>query len=101
MKTVKISEIGIDFEEKLYIKPESYSFPDIYHEEIEIKWNSELKILHSPKPGEWSYLMIYSQIIKAAKNQGVQLIIDSNTEWKNISDENKRDIKILAGYKDA
>lgn len=99
MKTDKVIEIGIDTENQLYIKPKNSTFPEINGINGDLKWNPDLKVIHAPKPGEFSYLMWYSQIIKAAKKQGYTLEVDSDTRWVNMTDEVMRDVGIIAGYK--
>ncbi len=99
MKNDKILEIGINYEEHLYIKPATTTFSDINKEDQEINWDSDLNVIYAPKPIEWSNVMWYSQMIKAVKNIGYLLEIDSNTKWINISDDTEKEIKILARYK--
>lgn len=96
MNKDNIIEIGIDLDDQFYIKPKVSSFSDINSQSKDINWNNDLKVIYSPKPGEWSYLMWYCEIIKAAKLQGCILQIDDNTKWVNIDDDLKKDIKILA-----
>jgi len=89
MRNDVISEIGIDKEDRLYIKPLHEEFPFIYREAMGVHWDSDRHVLFSSKPQEWSYLNWYVQIISAAKEQGVILSLSSNTVWQNISDEFK------------
>ncbi len=95
MEQDNILEIGIDDQDKLYIKPETYSFPFIYREAAEVHWNAEREVLYSPKPREWSYLMWYNHIIDIAKNSdggGCKLLLTNKTQFINISEHLKEQI---------
>jgi len=82
-----IEEIGIDEEERLYIKPATEAFPMIYREAMEVHWNSERKYLYGAKPRKWSHIEWYQQIIKAASEQGCKLILSPSVLWVNIPNE--------------
>ena len=88
----KISEIGIDHEERLYIRPENAEFPYIYREAMEVHWNSEAKFLYSPKPREWSYLSWLKQMLCATEQQSYKLIATPETIFTNIPNELKKEI---------
>ena len=92
MKQDAIIEIGIDGEERLYIKPSSIRFPYMYREALEVQWNSKGLILYGSKPRKWSYLDWYNQIIRAAREQSCELTLNESTSWFNISDELKSQI---------
>lgn len=59
---------------------------------MEVHWNNSTKTLYAPKPKEWTYLDWFKQIIKAAKESGIELTIDPNTLFDNISEELKSQI---------
>ncbi len=88
----KIIEIGIDEKEQIYIMPASKEFPYMYREAMEVHWDPKRKVLHSPKPREWTYLNWFNQITDAAREQGCELIITSSSKWKNISIDLKDEI---------
>ena len=88
----RIEEIGIDEEERLYVKPSKATFTMIYREAIEVHWNNERSYLYGSKPRKWSYLQWFQQIIKAASEQGCQLVIPSNVIWVNIPGELQQEI---------
>lgn len=87
-----ISEIGIDNEERLYIKPSTSQFLYIYRLAVEVNWDSSKKILYSPKPRDWTYIKWYNHIIATAIEYGCQLQLTKKTEWVNIPDELKTGI---------
>lgn len=82
-----ILEIGIDSEERLYVKPSKQSFPMIYREAMEVNWNPEKSYLFGAKPKKWSYLNWFQQIVSAARVQGINLVLNGNTKWVNISSD--------------
>ena len=88
-----IEEIGIDSEERLYLKPASETFPMIYREAMEVHWNSERGYLYSAKPRKWGYIEWYQQIIKAASEQGCTLVLSPNVSWVNVPGELQAEIK--------
>lgn len=93
MTTDNIIEIGIDNNEKLYIKPETKNFEFIWRDASEIGWDDMKEVLYSPKPKEWTYFDWYRQIILAAKSEyGCQLVLTEKTQWINIPDELKEQI---------
>ncbi|MGA9572806.1 MAG: hypothetical protein WBS20_02540 [Lysobacterales bacterium] len=92
MEQDEILEIGIDEDERLYIKPSSNSFPYIYREAMEVHWDTKGMFLYSPKPRKWSYLDWYGQIIKAAKEQSCSLVLSDKTVWVNMPASLKNEI---------
>ncbi len=88
-----IIEIGIDDQERLFIRPERQTFEYIYRAAAEVGWDNKAKFLFSPKPREWNYFMWYRHIIVIAKDEyGCRLHWTDKTKWTNISDELKRQI---------
>ena len=88
-----IIEIGIDDNERLFIKPENATFPLIYRTATEVHWDDKHKFLYSPKPNEWTYLDWYKQIIGVVETEcSYKLILTDSTQWKNISDDLKKQI---------
>jgi hypothetical protein len=76
----EIGEVGIDVEERLYVKPVSRDFSHIYRAGMDVSWSPGGKFLYSPKPREWPYLKWYGQILGATKDEyGVSLVITENT----------------------
>jgi len=83
-----IIEIGIDENERLFIKPEKASFPLIYRTATEVHWDDTENFLYSPKPNEWSYLDWYKQIIGIIQTEcNYKLKLTDTTKWTNVSDD--------------
>ena len=92
MSTDQIVEIGIDIEERLYVKPESKSFPFIYREAMEVHWNEDKLYLYGAKPRQWNYPDWFIQILSADKHQGCELKLAENCRWVNVSKDVKGQI---------
>ena len=88
-----ISEIGIDADNRLYIKPSKAEFPLIYREAMEVHWDSDNKRLYGAVPRNWSYAQWFKQITDAAGEQGRTLEIGPATVWTNISEELRAEIE--------
>lgn len=91
MTTDKILEIGIDDQQRLFIKPEKERFNLIYRAVTEISWDNNGLFLYSPKPREWTYFDWFRQIINVVETEcNCKLILTDKTIWANISDELKQ-----------
>ena len=93
MEIDEISEIGIDKNERLYIKPSNSSFPMIYREAMEIGWDNTGMFLFSPKPRKWSHIDWFQQILKGTSSQGTSLQLSNETVWVNIDANFKKQIQ--------
>jgi hypothetical protein len=88
MTTDNIIEIGIDDQERLYVKPEKEQFNLIWRTATEVHWDQNGKFLYSPKPREWSYLEWYKHILETAYSEcNCELLLTSATKWTNIAPE--------------
>ena len=87
MKTDSIAEVGIDEEERLYLRPATATFAQIYREAREVHWDAATGRLYSPKPREWSYARWFQQIIETAEAYGQPLRLTPATVWVKIPDD--------------
>ncbi len=88
-----VLEIGIDDQERLYLKPEKEKFTLIYRSATEVHWDNNGAFLYSPKPREWSYLDWYKHIVSVALDEyGCKLKLTSKTNWQNIPVDLKDEI---------
>jgi len=87
-----IQEIGIDTEERLYVKPSHETFPMIYREAMEVHWSSEHCYLYGAKSRKWGYLEWFQQIIRAASEQGCKLVVPQNVSWVNVPGDLQKQI---------
>jgi hypothetical protein len=99
LKADSIAEVGIDAQERLYVRPAAATFPYIYREAREVHWEPAVGRLHSPKPREWSYARWFQQIIEAADAYGQPLRLTASTVWVNIPNELKTEVeRIMASH---
>ena len=88
IKYDKITEIGIDNSERLYIVPYQEQFALIWRSATEVHWDADMSCLYSPKPREWSYYKWYRHIVDTVKTEcGCELSLTKDTKWTNISDQ--------------
>jgi Integron Cassette Protein Hfx_Cass5 len=91
-----ISEIGINSQGGLFVKPATRAFPYIYREAMEVSWDPATAVLFGPKPLAWSYVDWFRQIRSAASEQGTQLVIGPETRWRDMPDELRVEIERAA-----
>jgi hypothetical protein len=90
MNEEAISEVGIDAQGSLYLRPSSTSFEHIYRAGKEVHWDPERKVLLSPKPRDWSYTRWFERIVAAAAEEyGVRLSVTPSTLWLNVPSDLK------------
>jgi len=83
-----IAEVGIDQEQRLFVRPTSEAFPQIYRAAMGIDWDQEEEYLFAPAPKDWTYVNWFNQIIWAAADEyGVWLRLTPDTVWSGVSDE--------------
>lgn len=97
MHTDTIAAIGIDDQGRLWVKPDTATFPYIYREAMEVNWDAEHHYLYGPKPREWSHFDWYKQIISAARNRGTDLRVGPATQWIEIDTDLRLAIMSEAG----
>jgi len=89
----EITEIGIDNNERLFIRPKSERFTLIYRTATEVHWDEKELFLYSPKPREWSYYEWFRHIIDVAdKEFNCSLMLTRRTIWTNIDQGLKKQI---------
>ena len=92
MESDEIIEIGIDAEERLYVKPSIAKFPMMYREAIEVHWNESGGYLYGAQPRKWSYIDWYKHIVSGASMQGFELRQTNKMRWVNIPAELQKQI---------
>lgn len=89
----EIIEVGIDKNERLFIRPKRERFSLIYRTATEVHWDEKELFLYSPKPREWSYYDWYRHIIDVAdKECNVKLMLTQRTIWTSIDNDLKKQI---------
>lgn len=97
MRTDAIEAIGIDGVGSLWVKPRTTTFAMIYREAMGVHWDTQRLCLHGSPPREFPYLDFtpaqwFSQILAAAREQGITLQIDGYTRWVNIEGNLREEI---------
>lgn len=95
MERDAISEIGIDDKGRLYVAPETKTFPYIYREAMEVHWNETRRYLFAPPPPRAQLAMPiwwFQRILAAAREQACELYFSSETKWHNVPVELKDEI---------
>jgi hypothetical protein len=95
-----IQAVGITKDGALWVKPATASFPLIYREAMEVHWDEREQRLFGAKPRQhpdldFSQLQWFRQILAAAQEQGVQLVIGEKTDWSNTPPELRNEISAL------
>lgn len=89
----EIIEVGIDKDERLFIRPKSERFALIYRTATEVNWDEKELFLYSPKPREWSYYDWFRHIIDVANKEcNSKLVLTHRTIWTNIDLNLKKQI---------
>ena len=89
-----IAEIGIDEDERLYVRPALASFPYIYRAAMEVNWDNQARRLFSPKPRKWTYADWFKQIIEATSDEyGIRLKLAADTIFVNVPDALRSEIQ--------
>lgn len=89
----EIIEVGIDKNERLFIRPKNECFTLIYRTATEVHWDEKELFLYSPKPREWNYYDWFRHIIDVTdKECNCKLVLTHRTIWTNIENELKKQI---------
>jgi hypothetical protein len=96
MITDSITDVEIDAEGRLRIRPSKERLPHIWRAAMEVYWDPATETLYSPKPREWTYPMWFQQLVAAARDEyGVKLTLSSETRWSNVPQELRTEIEAL------
>jgi hypothetical protein len=101
MRTDAIKAVGIDEQGSLWVKPATAAFPYVYREAMEVHWDAEKSRLFGAKPRtfpdlDFSRPRWFRQIVAAAEEHGVELILVETTEWSNIDSDLRAQIEAAA-----
>jgi hypothetical protein len=82
-----IAEVGIGNNGGLFVRPATRAFPLVYREAMEVGWNRESGVLFGAAPREWDHARWFEQIVRAAREQGVELRLAPTTLWTQVPPE--------------
>jgi hypothetical protein len=102
MRRVWISELTIDEEGRLLIRPDRQGaegrFSEIYRSASGVHWDEVAESLYCPKPREWTYAQWFKQAVDAvAEEYGRELVLASSTQWSNVPADVRAQIEESAG----
>jgi hypothetical protein len=92
----EIAEIGLDSDEKLYLRPRTQTFPHIWPT---ANWDPVRGVVYGPRPKdlahpELSYPASFHRILaEAASMYGVRLKLNARTIWSGIPDALRSEIE--------
>ncbi|WP_421935256.1 hypothetical protein [Phenylobacterium sp.] len=96
----EITDVEIDGEGRLRIRPLKEDLPYIWRAAMEVYWDPASRTLYSPKPREWTYPMWFRQLVAAAADEyGVQLSLSAATRWSNVPPDLRSEIEGLPEWK--
>jgi len=81
----EITQIGVDKEDRFFVKPKNKDFSMIYRLAKGIDWNSKVKVLQSSTIREWKKYKWYLHILFTIYNEcGIELMPTKQTEYINL-----------------
>ena len=97
----EIAEIGIDSQERLYVRPKNANdnVPYIWRAGMEVNWDPVRGVLYGSKPRPLEHLGLpypgwFRQILVAAEGEcGVRLKLTTQTMWADIPDALRAEIE--------
>ncbi|MES3037811.1 MAG: hypothetical protein V4736_07890 [Bdellovibrionota bacterium] len=96
MAKISIEEIGIDDQQRLYIKVSRKSYEYVYRAATGVHWDKDKAFLHSPVPTEMTYLQWFSRIISTIiQEYDDHLEVTINTRWINTPEDLRSEIQSL------
>lgn len=96
----EITDVEIDGEGRLHIRPLKEDLPHIWRAAMEVHWDPASRTLYGPKPREWTYPMWFRQIVAAAADEyGVKLSLSATTRWSNVPSDLRNEIERLSEWK--
>jgi len=86
MQIEVIAEVGIDYEKRVFVRPGSGDFEQIYRAAMDVHWDRSTGRLSHPAPRNLPPAQWFRQIVAAVADEyGVRLQLTDKTIWSNIS----------------
>ena len=92
---VDITEIGMDGERRVFVRPASGDFEQVYRAAMEVYWDrSSRRLTHPHAPRDWTPVQWFQQIVGAVADEyGVHLRLTDGTTWVGIPSEMRSEIE--------
>lgn len=83
MRQVAIAEVGLDAEQRVFVRPTEGDFEYVYRAAMEVYWDRQTRRLSHPRPPrDWTPVQWFQQILAAVADEcGVALMLDAQTTW--------------------
>ncbi len=86
MREEEIAEVGIDKERRVFVRPASGDFEQIYRTATGVYWDRATRRLSHPVPREWTPVRWFRQILAdIAYEYRVRLELTDRTVWTDVS----------------
>lgn len=91
MREGTIDEVGLDAEQRLFVRPSSGDFEHVYRAAMEVYWDRSLRRLSHPRaPRGWTPVQWFQQIVAAVGDEyGVQLRLTNQTTWTAVPEDTR------------
>jgi hypothetical protein len=92
----QITDVEIDVEGRLRLRPLKADLPHVWRAALEVCWDPATRTLYSPRPREWTYPTWFRQIVAATADEyGVRLALSPDTRWSNVPPDIRAEIEGL------
>jgi len=93
-----IDEVGLDAEQRLFVRPTSGDFEHVYRAAMEVYWDrSSRRLSHPQPPRGWTPVQWFQQIVAAVADEyGLQLRLTHQTAWTAVPEETRLAIMAAA-----
>lgn len=89
-----MAEVGIDDQQRVFVRPASGDFEHIYRAAMEVYWDPATGRLSHPAPRNWTPIQWFRQIIAATADEyGIHLELTDETIWSNVPADLRSEIE--------
>ena len=83
MREVAIAEVGLDDEQRVFVRPAEGDFEHVYRAAMEVYWDKASRHLSHPQPPrDWTPVRWFQQIVAAVADEyGVLLKLNAHSTW--------------------
>ena len=92
-----IGEVGLDADQRMFVRPSVSDFEYVYRAAMEVHWDKALGRLSHPQPREWTPVRWFQQIVAAVLSEyRVQLKLTEKTTWTDVPSDIRSAIESAA-----
>ena len=91
MREGTIDEVGLDADQRVFVRPSSGDFEYVYRAAMEVYWDrSSRRLSHPQAPRGWTPVRWFQQIVAAVADEyGVQLSLTKQTTWTAVPEDTR------------